>query len=152
MNQGVWQNPDNGLNKKCIQMINGVFQDTGHLLENNVFGNIFFSSLNPNDKVCNSKPVEIAGHYGPVNYRLRLHLCLRNNQSYSINSNDVTSTWKENEILVLDDSYWHRVNSSTERESWGSRDILIIDIWKPRINTSARAAINLLTDSILLKK
>ena len=110
-----------------------------------MYSNVLFSVLHPGS--------EIEPHYGPCNFRLRCHIPLYAPEGYFIEVGKEVATWKENEVLVLNDSFRHRVWSETaghvsnEEETGvasGLRVVLIVDIWHPDVKDHERSALECL--------
>ena len=112
------------------------------LFLNNPFGFSFFSTLHGKSFI---KP-----HYGPMNLRLRIHLPIivpsetspdafsaKPQTKCGIRVGNQIRSWKEGEVLVLDDSYEHEVWNETKEV----RVILLLDIWHPDVTLQERKRI-----------
>ena len=75
---------------------------------------------------------KVRGHFGPGNYRLRIHLGLEVPEDCGICVDDVTRTWEPGRCLVLDDSFYHTVWNNGAM----SRSILLTDVWHPDLTTA----------------
>ena len=112
------------------------------------YSNVLFSVLHPGS--------EIEPHFGPCNFRLRCHIPLHAPEGYFIEVGKDIASWKENEVLVLNDSFKHRVWSETtdpvsvEEETVaasGVRVVLIVDIWHPDVEEHERSALECIFSS-----
>jgi aspartyl/asparaginyl beta-hydroxylase (cupin superfamily) len=72
-----------------------------------------------------------AGHCGPTNARLRLHLGLVVPDGCSIRVGDEVRSWVEGRCLLFDDSFEHEVWNDADEE----RLVLIVDVWHPDLKT-----------------
>ena len=106
------------------------------------YSNVFYSVLHPGSV--------IEPHYGPCNFRLRCHIPLYAPEGYFIAVGKDVASWKENEVLVLNDSFRHHVWSKTadavsvEEKSVvtsGLRVVLVVDIWHPDVEELERSAL-----------
>ena len=100
-----------------------------------VFGNAMISVLEPGS--------EIEAHTGPCNFRLRCHLTVFENKSFQIQVGTEVRGWEEGKMMVIDDSFVHRVwqEQSEEGEAGEDRVVLIFDIWHPDVNPLEREAL-----------
>ena len=123
------------------------------LLQNNLrgklcdcsFGYAYFSRLQPG--------AQIAPHFGPTNFKLRLQLplLLPSQRSAVMSDTDVEffsgcfiqcggarREYHQGKAMIFDDSFSHFVvNQSTN-----DRVVLIVDIWHPQLTSSAISVIN----------
>lgn len=72
----------------------------------------------------------IRPHFGPTNYKYRIHLCLDIDGEGGIVTAYGTRYWKAGQIFILDDSYLH----AGFYEGTRPRVILMVDIAKPGLN------------------
>ena len=92
--------------QNCPALIHHIHHLNNSLMIKNSYGNVFFSVLE-----CGS---EIEPHYGPCNFRLRLHIPLYTTNCFHLCVNRETRTWKLGEALIFDDSFLHGVCYSEE--------------------------------------
>lgn len=74
----------------------------------------------------------IRPHFGPTNYKYRLHICLDVDGVGGIVTAYDTRFWKKGEVFILDDSYLH----AGFYEGTRPRVILMVDIAKRGLNQS----------------
>lgn len=143
LDQGQEVEENTAICPKTMSIIKGLTSVGRH-----IYSNVLFSVLHPGS--------EIEAHYGPCNFRLRCHIPLYAPEGYFIEVGKEVSTWKENEVLVLNDSFKHRVWSetvdsvSTEEETGvasGLRVVLIVDIWHPDVEDHERSALECIFSS-----
>ena len=126
-NQG--QRVDN--NCLCCYETTQMIESISNFMAGCIFGNAMFSVLE-----CNSS---IEPHTGPCNFRLRCHLPLSIPTGFKMQVGNEVKEWELGELLVFDDSFFHRVwheglssNRGAETERGGeNRVVLIFDIWHP---------------------
>lgn len=137
MNQGRWIH-DN-IQKFCPKAFEFVSKLEG-LMQNCVFGNVFFSVLYPN--------TIIQPHCGPTNIRHRLHFSLSVPPVFSNSHNDDhdsegpilkvlhnTMKWEEGKAFVFDDSLVHSAEyPNVENGSGEVRVVLVVDLWHPSLS------------------
>lgn len=103
------------------------------------FGNALFSVIRPR--------THITEHYGPTNCRIRCHVPLFVPKGCCLRVNGEEKKWKENELLLFDDSFLH--------EAWnrgvdGDRVVLMLDLWHPELTCFEREAITFLFPSVVI--
>jgi len=76
-------------------------------------------------------------HSAPNNLRIRFHLGLIIPDGCEIRVKDEVRTWKEGEVLVLDDSFDHEVWNRGDQ----TRVILLVDSWHPDLTQIEVAAL-----------
>jgi len=113
LNQGTWTG--NCLNTKST--LQKILNPHNLLLENNIFGNILFSTIT--DK--------ISPHYGPTNLRLRLQICLEVNNNFEMICDNHKKKWTKNCMFLLNDWLLHEVVKINPKVS-SKRSVLIIDL------------------------
>ncbi len=95
-----------------------------------------FSRLRPGTHI---KP-----HHGVFNTRLICHLPLIVPDGCAIRVGAETRSWREGELLILDDSFEH--------EAWNrgasDRVVMLFEIWRPDIDADERAAITVLLGAV----
>jgi len=109
-----------------------------NVLQNCLFGFIFFSQLKPN--------TIIEAHKGPTNCRLRCHVPLvipklNFNTKCSLKVNNIEKSWKLNEALMFDDSFEHSVVYNSQPLDNVNRVVLIIDFWHPDLTKEDRCCL-----------
>lgn len=110
-----------------------IISELPSVMTKNVFGNVSFSVVQPS--------TVISEHYGPTNTRLRCHLGLVCDPTYSLSVSDETRTWETGKTLVFDDSFLHSVYSSGDGPC-DYRAVLIVDIWHPDVTRKERDIID----------
>ena len=102
-----------------------------NILENCLFGYVFFSQLKPGST--------IEPHKGPTNCRLRCHIPLQIPDAQAseciIKVGSKTQKWKPDAALIFDDSYEHSVTfkPGNEHVKVSNRIVLIVDFWHPDV-------------------
>ena len=135
MNQGSWVQENSARCPRTVHLLDS----TGCLMEGTVFGNVLFSVLKPGSS--------IEPHTSPCNFRLRCHLALSASSGFRIRVGKHTTTWRDRQLLVFDDSFVHTVWYELDHREHCShpagdsfsvaaddRVVLIFDIWHPDIN------------------
>ena len=126
-NQGNMQNDNCSRCPETTKMISNLTS----FMENSPFGNAAFSVLSPGTSI---KP-----HYGATNARLRCHVTLKEGACCNLFVGNEKLVYKEDKILLFDDSFIH----SVEHESYGEdRIVLLIDLWHPNLTSQEKEAIN----------
>ena len=132
LNQGIWIKENT---RSCSKTYSLVKQLHG-LLENCIFGNVFFSVLYPGTK--------IEEHCGPTNVRHRLHFPLHvpshkedNKKRPTLGVLQEKINWIENEPFVFDDSLVHAAEYPDSSSS-DVRVVLVIDLWHPNLTMEER--------------
>ena len=92
----------------------------------------------------------IRPHYGPTNFKYRIHLCLDIDGDGGLVTPYGTRRWKTGEIFILDDSYLH----SGFYEGTRPRVIIMIDMAKPNLKYEHidRLIKSVKEDKVLCKK
>uniref|UniRef100_A0A7M5X3A4 Aspartyl/asparaginy/proline hydroxylase domain-containing protein n=1 Tax=Clytia hemisphaerica TaxID=252671 RepID=A0A7M5X3A4_9CNID len=131
LNQGAVQNEE-----ECPQS-NNILNRCQNLMTDCLFGYQFFSILNPGSK--------IDPHTGPTNVRLRCHVSLQipvaNPKSLNMNVNGVKVTWKDDEVILFDDSFQHHVVYNSKGNSGVPRVVLLLDFWHPDLTEAERTCL-----------
>ncbi len=135
MNQGKWMKENT---RSCNKTYSFVKQLHG-LMENCMFGNVFFSVLYPGTK--------IEDHCGPTNVRHRLHFPLfvpsqkynKNQPTLKIWKNKYN--WFENEPFVFDDSLVHAAEYPQNDKS-EVRVVLVVDLWHNELSLDEKQIIS----------
>lgn len=106
------------------------------------FSMVMFSVLTPG--------AHIPSHTGPFNSFLRVHLPLilpADITNCYLTAGGQTGRWKEDELLIFDDSFAHEVTNNTNQ----TRVILMLSVWRPEIPDAVKPLIkcfvNLLNSS-----
>ena len=141
LNQGKWIKENT---RSCSKTYSLVKQFHG-LMENCMFGNIFFSVLYPGTK--------IEEHCGPTNVRHRLHFPLsvpthkdeKNKPTLRILKKKIS--WVENEPFIFDDSLVHAAEYPDSGES-EVRVVLVVDLWHPDLTLDEKQMISELYPSV----
>ena len=143
MNQGQWMH-DNI--QRCPQTLALIKKMPG-LMQDCMFGNIFFSVLYPGTK--------IEQHCGPTNVRHRMHFPLLvpepGNHSHGhgarLKVNDEIFTWKVGEPFVFDDSLAHAAEYPANDGS-EVRVVLVVDLWHADLSDDEKGLISDLYPSV----
>ena len=147
MNQGQWIQEN--INR-CPQAFALVKAIPG-LMQNCMFGNVFFSVLYPGTK--------IEEHCGPTNVRHRMHVPLLVPKTHDgadadadagvpiLKVNDEILTWKEGTPFVFDDSLAHAAEYPANDES-EVRVVMVIDLWHADLCKDERDLISELYPSV----
>jgi len=143
MNQGKWMKENTRLCSKTYSLM----KQLPGLMENCMFGNIFFSVLYPG--------TSILSHCGPTNVRHRLHFPLlvpshKDGASHAplLKVNGKMMSWTENEPFVFDDSLAHAAEYPDNSES-EVRVVLVVDLWHPDLTLDERQMISGLYPSVI---
>jgi len=119
MNQGTWT--DYGKTTKTMKILEKILGEK-LLLENNVFGNVLFSTVTDN----------ISAHYGPTNIRVRLQICLEADARFEIVCDGERKKWTRNGMLLLNDWLLHEVEMVNGGfpglKNLPERSVLIVDL------------------------
>ena len=106
--------------KRCPKTMK-VIEELPLFMSGCAFGNIMFSVLLPG--------TIIRRHCGPTNVRIRCHVPLKAPDGYFICVAEEERSWKENEVLIFDDSFYHEVYHLGDM--FEPRVVLMIDLWHP---------------------
>ena len=118
MNQGQWTGKCLNTKNTLRKILNeGSVSPHNLLLEDNIFGNVLFSTIT--DK--------ITPHYGPTNFRLRLQICLEENDNFEMVCDNKSKKWVKNGMFLLNDWLLHEVIKINPKVS-SKRSVLIIDL------------------------
>lgn len=119
--------------KRCPQTTK-IIEELPLFMSNCAFGNVMFSVLLP-DTVIDS-------HCGPTNVRIRCHLPLKAPEGYFICIAGQERSWKENNVLIFDDSFYHEVYHRGNMLE--ARVVLMIDFWHPGLSFEEKQIITTL--------
>jgi aspartyl/asparaginyl beta-hydroxylase (cupin superfamily) len=86
----------------------------------------------------------IAPHHGLLNTRLICHVPLILPGSCGLRVGNETREWRENELLIFDDSFEHEAWNRSDK----TRVVLLFEIWRPEISEEERAALTAIFEAI----